>query len=82
MCSFKAPTVRLVLSHLRSVHSNDPRFNVMCVELVDAPGLTAHTVVHILTYTDAIGQALGVSLIALTVLATKINLRVWIWIYR
>ena len=30
MCSFEAPTVRLVLAHLRSVHSNDPRFNVMC----------------------------------------------------
>ena len=30
MCSFEAPTVRLVLSHLRSVHSSDPRFNVMC----------------------------------------------------
>ena len=30
MCSFEAPTARLVLSHLRSVHSNDPRFNVMC----------------------------------------------------
>ena len=30
MCSFEAPTVKLVLSHLRSVHSNDPRFHVMC----------------------------------------------------
>lgn len=30
MCSFEAPTVKLVLSHLRSVHSSDPRFNVMC----------------------------------------------------
>ena len=30
MCSFEAPTVRLVLGHLRSVHSSDPRFNMMC----------------------------------------------------
>ena len=30
MCSFSAPTVKLVLSHLRSVHSSDPRFHVMC----------------------------------------------------
>ena len=30
MCTFEARSVRIVLSHLRSVHSNDPRFNVMC----------------------------------------------------
>lgn len=30
MCSFEAPTVKLVLNHLRNVHSNDPRFHVMC----------------------------------------------------
>jgi hypothetical protein len=30
MCSFNASTVKLVLSHLRSVHSSDPRFHVMC----------------------------------------------------
>ena len=29
-CSFNASTVKLVLSHLRSVHSSDPRFHVMC----------------------------------------------------
>ena len=45
--------------------------SMWCVELVDAPGLIAHTVVYILTCTDTIGQALGVSLIMLTVLATK-----------
>ena len=30
MCTFEARSVKIVLSHLRSVHSNDPRFNVMC----------------------------------------------------
>ena len=30
MCSFEAATVRIVLSHLRIVHSHDPRFNVTC----------------------------------------------------
>ena len=30
MCSFNTSTVKLVLSHLRSVHSSDPRFHVMC----------------------------------------------------
>ena len=30
MCSFEAATVRIVLSHLRIVHSSDPRFNVTC----------------------------------------------------
>ena len=30
MCSFEAPIVKLVLSHLRSIHSNDPRFRIMC----------------------------------------------------
>ena len=30
MCTFEAPSVKIVLSHLRSVHSNDPKFNVMC----------------------------------------------------
>lgn len=29
-CSFEAPTVKLVLSHLRSVHSSDLRFHIMC----------------------------------------------------
>ena len=30
MCSFEAATVRIVWSHLRIVHSHDPRFNVTC----------------------------------------------------
>ena len=30
MCSFEAATVRIILSHLRIVHSNDSRFNVTC----------------------------------------------------
>jgi hypothetical protein len=30
MCTFEARSLKIVLSHLRSVHSNDPRFNVMC----------------------------------------------------
>lgn len=30
LCSFQAPSMRVVLSHLRLVHSSDPRFNVMC----------------------------------------------------
>lgn len=30
MCSFEAATVRIILSHLRIVHSNDPHFNVTC----------------------------------------------------
>ena len=51
----------------------------MCyVELVDAPERIAPSVVFIRTSTDAIGQALEVSLAALTLLATKkIRLRVW-----
>jgi hypothetical protein len=30
MCTFEAPSVALVLSHLRLVHSNDPHFVVLC----------------------------------------------------
>ena len=30
LCVFHAPNIRLVLSHLRLVHSSDPRFSVMC----------------------------------------------------
>ena len=30
MCVFEAPSVALLLSHLRLLHSNDPRFLVMC----------------------------------------------------
>ena len=30
MCSFEAATVRIILSHLRIVHSNDLHFNVTC----------------------------------------------------
>lgn len=30
LCSFEAPTVGTVLNHLRTVHSNDPRFQVAC----------------------------------------------------
>ena len=76
MCSFEAPTVRLVLSHLRSVHSNDPQFNVMC-GISGCARMIAPSVVFIRTSTDAIGQAFEVSLAALTLLATKIRLRVW-----
>lgn len=30
LCSFQASTMRIVLGHLRTVHSSDPRFNVVC----------------------------------------------------
>ena len=30
MCVFEAPSVALLLSHLRLLHSNDPRFSVRC----------------------------------------------------
>lgn len=30
MCSFECPSIALLLSHLRLVHSNDPRFLVCC----------------------------------------------------
>ena len=30
MCSFEASSARLVLCHLRIVHSSDPNFNVFC----------------------------------------------------
>lgn len=30
MCSFEAPTLKLILSHLRTVHANDPNFSVLC----------------------------------------------------
>lgn len=30
LCSFEAPSVPVILSHLRSVHSSDPHFNVTC----------------------------------------------------
>ena len=30
MCSFGAPSITTLLSHLRSVHSMDPHFHVMC----------------------------------------------------
>ena len=30
MCMFEAPSVALLLSHLRLLHSNDPRFLVRC----------------------------------------------------
>ena len=30
MCTFKDCLIKIMLSHLCSVHSNDPRFNVMC----------------------------------------------------
>lgn len=30
MCSFKCPSIAILLSHLRLVHSNDPRFLVCC----------------------------------------------------
>lgn len=30
LCSFSCPSVSLLLSHLRLVHSNDPRFLVTC----------------------------------------------------
>ena len=30
LCDFRSPTTPLLLSHLRSVHSSDPQFNVTC----------------------------------------------------
>ena len=30
MCSFECPSIAILLSHLRLVHSNDPRFLVCC----------------------------------------------------
>ena len=30
LCSFEAPTIAIVLSHLRTVHSSDPNFHVLC----------------------------------------------------
>ena len=30
LCNFVGPSIRIWLSHLRAVHSNDPHFNVMC----------------------------------------------------
>lgn len=30
MCSFEASTARLILCHLRVVHSNDPNFSALC----------------------------------------------------
>ncbi len=30
LCSFEAPSVQVILSHLRLVHSNDPQFLVSC----------------------------------------------------
>lgn len=30
LCTFEAPTVTIVLSHLRAVHSSDPHFRVTC----------------------------------------------------
>ena len=30
LCAFEAPAISLVLSHLRTVHSSDPNFNVIC----------------------------------------------------
>lgn len=30
LCTFEAPTVAIILSHLRTVHSSDPRFLVTC----------------------------------------------------
>ena len=30
MCNFETPTLELCLSHLRLVHSNDPRFCAQC----------------------------------------------------
>ena len=29
-CTFEAPKVAILLSHLRTVHANDPRFSVTC----------------------------------------------------
>lgn len=31
MCQFETPTMALNLSHLRLLHSNDPRFRMQCV---------------------------------------------------
>ena len=30
LCSFEAPTVAIILGHLRTVHSSDPHFLVIC----------------------------------------------------
>ena len=30
LCSFEAPTIAVVLSHLRTVHSSEPNFCVVC----------------------------------------------------
>lgn len=30
LCTFEAPDVTIILSHLRTVHSNDPHFIVSC----------------------------------------------------
>ena len=30
LCSFVGPSVGILLGHLRTVHSSDPRFNVTC----------------------------------------------------
>ena len=52
LCSFEAPTIAQLLSHLRLVHSSDPRFSVQCgingctVTCKSFPSLYSHVYRH------------------------------------
>ena len=54
-CTFEAPKVAILLSHLRTVHANDPRFSVTAV--VEEPqNLSLRYILMCIDITKAISE--------------------------